>query len=277
VQGVPQTLAGPLSYHTVEGSISTLYRGPVASLESIKHLGTNGGGFSRKIPRTPLKIHAADQRNRNRRNANYPYFPALYIRVMTGNQRGVDSHRNSDNRIYHFAQHRAPCRVVKPRSLELAVNQSMGNMEGKEVRFGTENSVMFTVSTTSTGTGLGDSMLDSYTAIGGAVPLFLLMSVPFCRRRVRPSPHPDVRDTGRIHSRPDVGRSPHTLAGRSNPKRSNSDSSHFSFTRPLYSGLPAAGIVFRDERFRQPRVHGFTEMLYAFSSAAATMDQHSPV
>jgi K+-transporting ATPase A subunit len=44
-QGVPQTLGGPLAYKTVEGASATLYRGPVASLESIKHLGTNGGGF----------------------------------------------------------------------------------------------------------------------------------------------------------------------------------------------------------------------------------------
>jgi len=73
-----------------------------------------------------------------------------------------------------------------PALSNLAVNQSSGNLEGKEVRFGTDNSVMFTVSTTSTGTGSVNSMLDSYTAIGGAVPLFLLMiGSLFCRRRVR--------------------------------------------------------------------------------------------
>ena len=90
-----------------------------------------------------------------------------------------------------------------PALSNLAVNQSSGNLEGKEVRFGTENSMMFIVSTTSTGTGSVNSMIDSYTALGGAVPRCLLMIGSLFAGDGSPSHCPYVRDTGRIHSRPD--------------------------------------------------------------------------
>jgi K+-transporting ATPase ATPase A chain len=157
-----------------------------------------------------------------------------------------------------------------PALSNLAVNQSMGNMEGKEVRFGTENSVMFTVSTTSTGTGSVNSMLDSYTAIGGAVPLFLLMIGSLFAGdgsgllTILMYVILAVFIAGLM-----VGRSPQYLGRKIESKEVKLTFLAFLVHPVLILGFTAAGIVFATSALGNPGFHGFTEMLYAFSSAAA--------
>ncbi len=55
-QGVPQTFSGTQTITTIEGKMQDIALGPVAALESIKHIGTNGGGFLEQIHHTPLRI-----------------------------------------------------------------------------------------------------------------------------------------------------------------------------------------------------------------------------
>ena len=151
-----------------------------------------------------------------------------------------------------------------------AVNQSSGNLEGKEVRFGTDNSVMFTVSTTSTGTGSVNSMLDSYTAIGGAVPLFLLMIGSLFAGdgsgllTVLMYVILAVFIAGLM-----VGRSPQYLGRKIESKEVKLTFLAFLVHPILILGFTAAGIIFATSSLLNPGFHGFTEMLYAFSSAAA--------
>jgi K+-transporting ATPase ATPase A chain len=272
VQGVPQTLGGPLNYHTVEGSNSTLYRGPVASLESIKHLGTNGGGFFAQ-------------------NSAYPYenptpltnvieiVAMLIIPISLLYSFGVMTGKTKEGWILVGTLTTVFIVMLSigllaessnPALSNLAVNQSMGNLEGKEVRFGTDNSVMFIVSTTSTGTGSVNSMIDSYTAIGGAVPLFLLMVGSLFAGdgsgllTVLMYVILAVFIAGLM-----VGRSPQYLGRKIESKEVKFTLLAFLVHPILILGFTAAGIVFATSSLGNPGFHGFTEMLYAFSSAAA--------
>jgi K+-transporting ATPase ATPase A chain len=260
VQGVPQTLGGPLNYHTVEGSNSTLYRGPVASLESIKHLGTNGGGFFAQ--NSVIEIVAM---------LIIPISLLYSFGVMTGKTKeGWILVGTLTTVFIVMLSIGLLAESSNPALSNLAVNQSMGNLEGKEVRFGTDNSVMFIVSTTSTGTGSVNSMIDSYTAIGGAVPLFLLMVGSLFAGdgsgllTVLMYVILAVFIAGLM-----VGRSPQYLGRKIESKEVKFTLLAFLVHPILILGFTAAGIVFATSSLGNPGFHGFTEMLYAFSSAAA--------
>jgi K+-transporting ATPase ATPase A chain len=272
VQGVPQTLGGPLSYHTVEGSDSTLYRGPVASLESIKHLGTNGGGFFAQNSAHPFENPTP--------LTNVIEIVAMLVipisllyafGVMTGNtKQGWILIGTLTTIFIVMLSIGLLAESSNPALSNLAVNQSSGNLEGKEVRFGTENSVMFTVSTTSTGTGSVNSMIDSYTALGGFVPLFLLMLGSLFAGEgsglltVLMYVILAVFIAGLM-----VGRSPQYLGRKIESKEVKLTFLAFLVHPILILGFTAAAIIFATSSLLNPGSHGFTEMLYAFSSAAA--------
>ena len=272
VQGVPQTLGGPLSYHTVEGSNSTLYRGPVASLESIKHLGTNGGGFFAQNSAHPFENPTP--------LTNVIEIVAMLVipisllyafGVMTGNtKQGWILIGTLTTIFIIMLSIGLLAESSNPALSNLAVNQSSGNLEGKEVRFGTENSVMFTVSTTSTGTGSVNSMIDSYTALGGFVPLFLLLLGSLFAGEgsglltVLMYVILAVFIAGLM-----VGRSPQYLGRKIESKEVKLTFLAFLVHPVLILGFTAAAIVFAASSLGNPGFHGFTEMLYAFSSAAA--------
>lgn len=272
IQGVPQTLEGPLNYHTVEGSISTLYRGPVASLESIKHLGTNGGGFFAQNSAHPFE-------NPTPLTNVIEIIAMLIIPISMLYTFGVMTGKTKEGWILIgtlttifivMLSIGLLAESSNPALSNLAVNQSSGNLEGKEVRFGTENSVMFAVSTTSTGTGSVNSMLDSYTALGGAVPLFLLMLGSLFAGdgsgllTVLMYVILAVFIAGLM-----VGRSPQYLGRKIESKEVKLTFLAFLVHPILILGFTAAGIIFATSSLLNPGSHGFTEMLYAFSSAAA--------
>jgi K+-transporting ATPase, KdpA len=272
VQGVPQTLGGPLSYHTVEGSISTLYRGPVASLESIKHLGTNGGGFFAQNSAHPFE-------NPTPLTNVIEIVAMLIIPISLLYAFGVMTGNTKEGRILIgtlttlfivLLSIGLLAESSNPALSNLAVNQSSGNLEGKEVRFGTENSMMFIVTTTGTGTGSVNSMIDSYTAIGGAVPLFLLMIGSLFAGdgsgllTVLMYVILAVFIAGLM-----VGRSPQYLGRKIESKEVKLTFLAFLVHPILILGFTAAGIIFATSSLLNPGPHGFTEMLYAFSSAAA--------
>jgi K+-transporting ATPase ATPase A chain len=272
MQGVPQTLAGPLSYHAVEGGISTLYRGPVASLESIKHLGTNGGGFFAQNSAYPFE-NPTPLSNAIEIVAMLiiPISMLYTFGAMTGNTKeGWILIGTLTTVFIVLLSIGLLAESSNPALSNLAVNQSMGNMEGKEVRFGTDQSMMFTVSTTSTGTGSVNSMLDSYTAIGGAVPLFLLMICSLFAGdgsgllSVLMYVILAVFIAGLM-----VGRSPQYLGRKIESKEVKLTFLAFLVHPVLILGFTAAGIVFATSSLGNPGFHGFTEMLYAFASAAA--------
>ena len=171
--GVVQTLRGPATVRTVEGAKQTIYRGPIASQESIKELGTNGGGivnansshpFENPTGLTnflenfallliPFALAYAYGRLVNDRRQGWAILIAMLV-LWGGSVATATYFEVSGN----------------PR-----VEASAPNMEGKEVRFGAPASAMFAASTTGTSTGAVISMHDSFTPGGGAVPLISMM------------------------------------------------------------------------------------------------------
>jgi potassium-transporting ATPase potassium-binding subunit len=177
-QGVPQTLSTNQTVTTIEGTLQDIPLGPVASLEAIKHIGTNGGGFfganaahpfENPTPLTNLihilcmmllptsLVYAFGLMLKNKKQA-WTIFAAMAI-LFAISLAGV----------YYFES------AGNPALANAGLNQSMGNMEGKEVRFGIAQSSLFTVATTAATTGTVNNMHDSLTPLGGLVALWQMM------------------------------------------------------------------------------------------------------
>ena len=173
--GVPQTLAGYVDATTLEGAKQTIAYGPIAFQEAIKLLGTNGGGFlnansahpfenpsawsdyleiwslcsiSFALPLTFGKI-VGDMRQGWALFAVMATFVVVFVVICYGADAGGN-----------------------PLITALGVDPSMGNMEGKEVRFGAAMSTLFAVLTTGTSCGAVNSMHDSFMPIAGMIPMF---------------------------------------------------------------------------------------------------------
>jgi K+-transporting ATPase ATPase A chain len=158
--------------------------GPVASQEAIKDLGTNGGGFFNAnsahpfenpdpitnvleiwlILSIPFSLTFTFGKMAKDRKQGWAVFAAMFALWMVGNLviMPMEAHGNP-----HLAT-----AGINERTTAL---QSGGNMEGKEVRLGTAGSGLFSNAATSTSTGAADSAYDSYTPVGGAVPLTQMM------------------------------------------------------------------------------------------------------
>ena len=182
-QGVPQNLSAYTAATTVEGVQQTIAQGPVASQEIIKHLGTNGGGFFNANAAHPYEsptpltnlihmvsifvIGAGLTYTFGRMVGNTRQGWAIYAAMMVLWLAGV--------LITYPAE--AAGNPLFPAHVNQASTalQSGGNMEGKEVRFGIASSALFTVVTTDASCGAVNSMHGSYTPLGGMVPLVNMM------------------------------------------------------------------------------------------------------
>jgi potassium-transporting ATPase potassium-binding subunit len=177
--GVPQTLAGAVDATTLEGAKQTISIGPVASQEIIKELGTNGGGFFNANSAHPFE-------NPNACTNLVEIWALLLIPVASVLAFGRMVSDIRQGRAILAAM--AVFLVVgvgvaywaetagNPILSALGVDPSAGNLEGKEVRFGQAMSVLFTTGTSGTSTGAVNSMFDSYTPLGGIVPMFNLLA-----------------------------------------------------------------------------------------------------
>ena len=176
---IPQTLLASVDVKTLEGASQTLAIGPVASQEAIKELGTNGGGFFNANSTHPfenpnvwtnmlqiwaiLLIPVASVLAFGRIVGDFAQGRAILITMAILLVAGVG--------VVYFAESGAI-----PALTALGLDPSLGNMEGKEVRFGQALSALFTVSTTGTSTGAVNAMFDSLTPLGGLVPMFNLLA-----------------------------------------------------------------------------------------------------
>lgn len=174
-QGVPQTLHGAVHATTLEGITQIITRGPVAALESIKHIGTNGGGY--------FGTNAAHPFENPTPLTNFVHILSMMLLptalvyafgVMVKNKKqGFTIFATMSMMFIVFLS------VVfiaeyngTPALNHLGID---GNMEGKEVRFGISESALFTAVTTAATTGSVNNMHDSLTPIGGLVPLAQMM------------------------------------------------------------------------------------------------------
>jgi K+-transporting ATPase ATPase A chain len=177
--GVPQTLAGSIDATTLEGAKQTIAIGPMASQEFIKELGTNGGGFFNANSAHPFE-------NPNAWTNLIEVWALLLIPVASvlAFGRAVGDMRQGRAILAAMAVFLIVGVGVaywsetagNPILTALGVDPSAGNLEGKEVRFGQAMSVLFTTGTSATSTGAVNSMFDSYTPLGGIVPMFNLLA-----------------------------------------------------------------------------------------------------
>jgi K+-transporting ATPase ATPase A chain len=173
-QGVVQTLSPYLHVATVEGAAQVIPLGPVASQEAIKELGTNGGGFFNANSAHPFEnptgltnfiemflilcIPAALTYTFGRMAGNAKQGWALLAAMGFLLLVGVT--------VSYRAESQANSALSG-----LSVDQSAGNLEGKEARFGVANSALWATVTTGTSCGAVNSMHDSFNPLGGIVPL----------------------------------------------------------------------------------------------------------
>ena len=177
--GVPQTLAGAVDATTLEGAKQAISIGPVASQEIIKEIGTNGGGFFNANSAHPFE-------NPNAWTNLLEIFAILLIPTASvlAFGRVVGAIRQGWAILAAMAVFLLLGILIvywfeaagNPILSALGVDPSLGNVEGKEVRFGQAMSALFTTSTSGTSTGAVNSMFDSYTPLAGMVPMFNLLA-----------------------------------------------------------------------------------------------------
>ena len=170
-QGAVETLAGTATIHDVLNQVTqTIARGPIAFMESIKQLGTNGGGFLNANSATPYE-----------NPTGLTNFLSIYLLLAIpvaltytfGKMVGSIRHGVALLSVMvllfgvwvgftGFAEHQN-----NPAVAAAGIHSTVGNMEGKEVRFGDTSTALFGVASTQTSTGSADASYDSLTPVGG--------------------------------------------------------------------------------------------------------------
>lgn len=274
-QGVPQTFAGTETVTTIEGKLQDIARGPVAALESIKHLGTNGGGFFGSNSSHPFEnptiisnivemlsmmilpgacVVAFGHMIKNKKQG-WVVFGAMSIIFLIGLMVCFKA-ESSGNPILS----------------QLGLSQSMGSMEGKEVRFGIAQSALFTTVTTSFTTGTVNNMHDTLTPLGGLVPLLnMMLNVVFGGKGVGLMNMLMYAIIAVFLCGLMVGRTPEFLTKKIEGKEMKLIAL-LIILHPLlilmFSGLSVA-VPAGLEGISNPGFHGLSQVLYEFSSSAA--------
>ena len=278
LNGMPQTFDSLQEVHTLEGDTVQVATGPVSSVVAIKQIGTNGGGFF-----GPNSTHPFE-------NANYftnivSNFSILFISAALIFAFGFYLNKKKLAWVFFFVTLAVFIAFVtstvsfesagNPEIAKLAIQQPMGSMEGKEVRFGSEASALWGVSTTSTSNGSVNSMHDSQTPLSGGIFLVDMMInsifggvgvgfINFFMFVVIA-----VFIAGLM-----IGRTPEFL-GKKIEAREVKIASLVILLHPFLILLGTAIAAFTAVKnpgigwLNNPSFHGFSEMLYEFTSAAA--------
>ena len=302
-QGVPQNFSGNVVVDTIEGAKQVIAMGPMAALEIIKHLGTNGGGFLGANSSTPLEnptiltnlielysmmllpgacviTFGKMVRDRKREQAGTDAAElagAGRIRSsLTARLYGREGRTIFAAMAIIFVIGLSVCYWAEsqgnPALAAAGLSQSMGSMEGKEVRFGIAQSVMFTTTTTSFTTGTDNNMHDTLTPLGGLIPLLPMMLNVVCGGTGGGLMNMilyailAVFICGLM-----IGRTPEYL-GKKIEGREMKLTALCIIVHPLlilsFSAL-AVGTAAGREAITNPGFHGLTQVLYEFASSAA--------
>lgn len=273
--GMPMTLDGAAVAHTLEGAVQAIARGPVAAMVAIKQLGTNGGGYF-----GPNSTHPFE---------NPTFFTAAVenIAILLIPMASVWMFGRSIGRIRHAAVVFAVMAVLlvgmtlpavllesQPNAAfaDLPVDQSLGNLEGKELRLGCASAPVWAVSTTASSNGSVSAMHDSLNPLTGLLPLTgMWLNVTFGGVGV-----------GFINmflyiviavfiAGLMVGRTPEYLARKIEAREMKIATLALLLHPLLILGGTAvfAATAWGVSTVANPGSHGFTEILYEMSSAAA--------
>lgn len=301
-QGVPQNLHSNIVVSTIEGKFQDIASGPIAALESIKHLGTNGGGFLGANSSTPLENptiisnlielfsmmllpaacvftfgHMAYDKYQERKLSN-----SKIVAVHDNKKIKKRIWMGKEGRTIFVAM--AVLFVIGlgicyysemqgNHAVEMAgITQNTGNMEGKEVRFGVAQSSLFTTVTTSFTTGTVNNMHDTLTPMGGFVPLLhMMLNVVFGGAGVGLMNMLIYAIIAVFISGLMIGRTPEYLGKKIEGKEMRLAALCIIIHPLLILGFSALAISIHAglEGITNPGFHGLTQVLYEFSSSAA--------
>lgn len=299
-QGVPQNFTGNITIDTIEGVKQIIAMGPVAALEIIKHLGTNGGGFIGANSATPIEnptiltnlielysmmllpgacviTFGKMVRDRKAGAISEASDPKSNMRQsMTVHMFGREGRTIFAAMGIIFIIGLGVCFWAEsqgnPILADAGLNQSMGSMEGKEVRFGIAQSAIFSTTTTSFTTGTVNNMHDTLTPLGGMIPLLhMMLNVVFGGKGVGLMNMIMYAILGVFICGLMIGRTPEYL-GKKIEGREMKLAALCIIIHPLlilaFSAL-AVGTTAGLEGITNPGFHGLSQVLYEYASAAA--------
>ena len=281
-QGVPQNFGAYTQVKTVEGASQAIAQGPVASQEVIKELGTNGGGFFNANSAHPFEnptplsnllemlaifaiaaglTHTFGKMAGDRRQG-WALFAAMGLLFLIGAIVAIRSEQRGNPQFTAMGLRQAA-----------SATDSGGNMEGKEVRYGIVNSALWATITTDTSCGAVNAMHDSFTPLGGLIPLLNIQIGEIIFGGVGSGLYGmlvmavlSVFIAGLM-----VGRTPEYL-GKKIEGREMKLAMLFILIFPAVILLPAGVAVVTKAGLAgisNPGPHGFSQILYAFSEASA--------
>lgn len=274
-QGVPQTLSGNHTVTTIEGTLQDIPLGPIASLESIKHIGTNGGGFLGANSAHPFEnptplsnifeiismmllpaslVYTFGLMLKNKKQG-WVIFAAMAILFLISLP------------VCYMAE-----QAGNPVLSNVGLSQAMGNMEGKEVRFGIAQSSLFTVVTTAFTTGSVNNMHDSLTPLGGLTALGqMMLNVVFGGKGVGFMNMMMYAILAVFLCGLMVGRTPEFLGKKIEGKEMKLIALTI-LVHPFIILIPSAiSLIWASglAGITNPGFHGFSQILYEFTSSAA--------
>jgi K+-transporting ATPase ATPase A chain len=278
-QGVPLNMARYTEAHTLEGGVQTIAQGPVAALEFIKNLGTNGGGF--------FNANGAHPYENPTPLANF--LGLLAIAVLPASLTITFGHMTGRPRagwillavmVVLFVGGLALCDFAEAATpSQLAdLHVSGGNMEGKETRFGIGSSVLAAVVTSNGATGSYNSMHGSYQPVGVLVPLMnmLLGEVVFGGLGTGLYGMIMIATVAVFLGGLMVGRTPEYLGKKITGAETRLAVLYALLTSKvvlILTGLALATVAGRAGLVTNCGARGFTEVLFAFASSMANNGQ----
>ena len=271
-QGMPQTLGPYVEATTLEGAKQTIAVGPVASQVAIKMLGTNGGGFFNANAAHPFENPTA--------LSNFAQIISIFaigaaltnvFGRMVGNQRQGWAFLAVMGVL--FVAGVIVCYAAEAHGNDIlnAMGLTGGNMEGKEVRFGIVASALFAVITTAASCGAVNAMHDSFTALGGMIPLINIQLGEIIVGGVGAGMYGmllfvilSVFVAGLM-----VGRTPEYVGKKIEAKEVKMAMLAILVLPLMYLGWTAVAAVNPDgvSQLGNPGPHGFTEVLYLYTSS----------
>jgi K+-transporting ATPase ATPase A chain len=271
-QGMPQTLGPYVDATTLEGAKQTIAVGPVASQVAIKMLGTNGGGF--------FNVNAAHPFENPTALSNFVQMLLIFLigaamtnvfGRMVGNQRQGWAILGVMGVLFIAGVAVCYWAEANGSSALSSLGLTGGNMEGKEVRFGIVASSLFAVITTAASCGAVNAMHDSFTALGGMIPLINMQLGEIIIGGVGAGLYGmllfvvlAIFVAGLM-----VGRTPEYVGKKIEAREVKMAMLAILVLPLMYLGWTAVAVVLPSAVASMANAgpHGFTEVLYAFTSA----------
>lgn len=283
-QGVPQNFNAYTQATTIEGAKQFIVQGPVASQEAIKMLGTNGGGFLNANSAHPFEnpnpfTNVLEMWLMTVISASLTYTFGKFVKdtrqgwailavmvIMSFSFTGITTYFESKVNPIVATQYGNDLNLAQ------SDNNLIGNLEGKETRFGINQSSIFATFTTSMSCGAVNAMHDSFSAIGGLIPLFNIELGEIIYGGVGSGLYvmllfaiTTVFIAGLM-----VGRTPEYLGKKIGPKEMQSTVLGILIPSVFILVFTAIACMTKlgTDSLNNPGAHGFSEMLYAYTSGS---------